>query len=210
MSDVSAAPSNERRTPGWVPIVIGLAAFLVVGAAAGLLAIDWTWRNMEMDALVTAVETSEAAMGRTQDDLSATSRMLEGVAKPTDAEKAGLLTAMIAGASRGEDRIGAAGTAVAQVQVAPWHRAIIDAKVAYLAHNMTWQDYMAAIAADPKVYGTDQPAIDETFMAADPLMRRAVPMPALFELAQRVNRIFVEGSGPPPAAGGQEVLLRIN
>ena len=77
---------------------------------------------------------------------------------------------------------------------------------------------MADIAADPKVYGTDQPLIDETFMAADPLIRAAVPDPPLFDLAQRVDRIFVEGSGPPPADGGadgggepdgQEVVLPV-
>lgn len=213
MSDApaqSATPSApSRHTPGWVPIVIGLAAFLVVGAATALLVADWTWRNMEMNALVTAVENSESAMGRTQDDLSAAARTLDGVTKPTDAQKAGLAEVMTAGATRGEARIGAAGDVVGQVSVLPWHREILDAKFAYVAHNQSWQQYMAAIAADPAVYGTDQPLIDETFMAADPLMRAAVPDPPLFDLAQRVDRIFVEGSGPAPADGGQQVALRV-
>lgn len=195
--------TEARRGQRWLPALLGLAAFVVSVLALGLVAVDWTWRNMEMNALVTAVEASEAAMGRTQDDLRETAGRL-GSGSPTDAQKQAVIDALAAGAARGEFRIGAAGDVVGQVEVLPWHREIIDAKEIYIAHNRSWQDYMADIAADPKVYGTDQPLIDETFMAADPIMRAAVPDPPLFDLAQRVDRIFVEGSGPPPADGGAD------
>lgn len=210
--------TEAPRAARWLPATLGLAAFLVSVLALGLVAVDWTWRNMEMNALVTAVEASEAAMGRTQDDLrQAAARLTSG--SPTDAQKQAVIDDLVAGAERGEMRIGAAGDVVGQVEVLPWHREILDAKEIYLAHNRSWQDYMADIAADPKVYGTDQPLIDETFMAADPIMRAAVPDPPLFDLAQRVDRIFVEGAAPPPADGGsggdegspdsQEVVLPV-
>ena len=195
----------RRRAPRGLPLLTGIAAFVLAIAAGGLMVADWTVRNMEMDALTTAVELSEAAMTRTQADLRATASSLTGGAAPTDQEKAGLLEEMTSAAARGEQRIGSAGDVVSQVGILPWHRDIIDARFAYLAHNLAWQGYMAEIAGDPKVYGTDQPLIDETFMAADPIMRAAVPVPDLFDLADRVNRIFVEGAGPPPADGGPEV-----
>ena len=191
------------RQPGWLPVLIGLAAFIVTAVALGLVAWDWTGRNMEMNALVTAVEASEDAMGRTQEDLAATAARLRTLT--SDAQKQRAIDDLVAGAQRGEMRIGSAGEVVGQVPVLPWHADIVEAKEAYIAHNLSWQVYMAAIAADPKVYGTDQPVIDATFMAADPLMRAAVPDPPLFDLAQRVDRIFVEGAGPPPAPDGQEV-----
>ena len=159
-------------------------------------------------------------MGRTQDDLRETASRLSSLGSPTDAQKQAVINDLASGAARGEVRIGAAGDVVGQVQVLPWHGDIIDAKEIYIAHNRSWQDYMADIAADPKVYGSDQPLIDETFMAADPIMRAAVPDPPLFDLAQRVDRIFVEGSAPPPAESGpsqgqdapdgQEVVLRVD
>ena len=201
------------------PAMLGLAAFLVTVIALGLAAVDWTWRNMEMNALVTAVETSEAAMGRTQDDLREAAARLGASGSTTDAQKDAVIEDLIAGAERGEMRIGSAGDVVGQVEILPWHRDILDAKEIYLAHNRSWQDYMAEIAADPKVYGTDQPLIDETFTAADPIMRAAVPDPPLFDLAQRVDRIFVEGAAPAPPQGdvggddepeGQEVVLRVD
>ena len=211
--------ADAPRNPRWLPVGLGLAAFLVSLLALGLGALDWTWRNIEMNNLVTAVEASEAAMGRTQDDLRDAASRLGTFGSPTDAQKKAVIDDLVAGATRGEMRIGTAGDVVGQVQVLPWHRDILDAKEIYLAHNRSWQDYMADIAADPKAYGTDQPLIDETFMAADPIMRAAVPVPPLFDLAQRVDRIFVEGAAPPPADSGpggepdapdgQEVVLRI-
>ena len=211
--------ADAHRSTRWLPALLGLAAFLVSVIALGLVAVDWTWRNLEMNALVTAVESSEAAMGRTQDDLREAASRLGTSGSPSDAQKAAVIDDLVAGAERGEMRIGAAGDVVGQVEILPWHREILDAKEIYLAHNRSWQDYMAGIAADPKVYGTDQPLIDETFMAADPIMRAAVPDPPLFDLAQRVDRIFVEGAAPPPPAPGeggddepegQEVVLRVD
>ena len=208
--------SATDRPRGWVPVLVGLASFLVALLALGLVALDWTWRNMEMNALVTAVEASEAAMGRTQDDLAAAASRLDAFGSPTEAQKQRVIDDLIAGAERGEMRIGAAGDVVGQVQILPWHRSIVAAREIYIAHNQAWQDYMAEIAADPRVYGTDQPLIDDTFLAADPIMRAAVPEPPLFDLAQRVDRIFVEGAAPPPPPDsggatpepdGQQVLL---
>lgn len=206
MGDMTDAPAMpEHRPHRWIPLITGLAAFIVVGIAGGLVAADWVWRGLEMNALVTAVEASEDAMGRSQEDLAAAAAALQGVAKPTADEKAGLAADVSAAGARAEQRVQAAGLVVGQVAVLPWHREILQAQGAYVAHNLAWQDYLAQIAGDPAVYGTDQPLIDETFMASEPLMKAAVPDPDLFELGPRVDAIYTEGA--PAAAGdpGQEV-----
>ena len=173
---------------------------LVLSSAAVVLG-DWLWRNAEMNALVTAVEGSEAAMGRTQDDLRGIARGITASSKAVDIAK------LSDAAGRGENRIANAGYAVGAVQVAPWHRRILEAKAAYVRHNQAWQDYMSAIATDPKVYGSDQPEINDSFMASEPLMKEAVPIPALYDLVKRVSDIYTEGA-PPAQSDGQQVLLR--
>lgn len=183
----------HRRTPTWVPIMIGALAFVLVLAGFGLLSGDWVLRNAEMNTLVSSVEQSESAMQQTQDEIRAAFESDSGGSALTPAQQAELTAALTAAAAAGEKRIAAAGDKVSAVRVAAWHGDIAAAKQAYVTHNHAWQDYMSAGAADPKALLVDTPAVNDSFAAAEPLMKKAVPELALFDLVKRVAQIFTSG-----------------
>ncbi len=197
----------RRRTPTWVPILIGALAFLLVLAGLGLVSGDWVLRNAEMNTLISSVEKSESAMQQTQDEIGAVMDATGGMATITPAQRADLAAALTAAAAAGEKRIAAAGEKVSAVRVSSWHGDIAAAKQAYVTHNHAWQDYMSAGAADPKALLADTPAVNDSFAAAEPLMKKAVPDPALFNLVKRVAAIFTSGQDEPTGPT-QQALLR--
>ena len=56
-------------------------------------------------------------------------------------------------AAEGRDRIAAAGSSVAAVQVSPWHQDLLLAKQAYLIHNKAWQAYLDRASKDAAEFG---------------------------------------------------------
>ena len=211
MSETTAAPARERRrTPGWVPILLGGLAFAVVLTSLGVAAVDWFTRNAEMNRLVTAIEASEAEMGWTQDHIGLVFEENEGEGELTDEQRAEVDAALTAIAAEGRERIAAAGADVAQVQVLPWHTEILRAQTAYVRHNEAWQEYMWLAEQDPSQLTAEQPEVNDTFVAAEAPLTNAVPEPALYDLRQRVIDIFVEGMPDEGTGDGptQEVSLR--
>jgi hypothetical protein len=200
-------PPLKRRTPGWVPVLIGVFAFLLVLAGSGLTAGDWISRNSEMNLLVTRIEASESSMQQTQDELAAIFAEYEGLETLTAPQKAELTDKLKAAAAAGDERVTAAGRGVREVAIMPWHGNIAAGKQAYVIHNQAWQDYLGASAKDPDVLLVDQPEIDSTFMASEPLLKKAVPEPPLFDLKKRVRDIFIEGQAQPDGPT-QEASLR--
>ena len=200
-------PIVKRRTPGWVPVLVGVFAFVIVLAGFGLAAGDWFSRNSEMNLLVTRIEASESSMQQTQDELSLIFKEYPNVETLTEPEKEEFASKLKAAAAAGNERVAAAGAGVREVVIMPWHGHIAAGKQAYIIHNQTWQDYLSASAKDPAELLVDQPKIDSTFMASEPLLKRAVPEPPLFDLAERVDRIFIEGQ-PQPDGPTQEASLR--
>ena len=196
----------RRRTPSWVPILIGALAFLLVLAGLGLISGDWVLRNAEMNSLVSSVEQSESAMQQTQDEIGAVMDATAGMTTITPEQRADLAAALTAAAVAGEKRIAAAGDKVSAVRVAAWHGDIAAAKQAYVTHNQAWQDYMSAGAADPKALLADTPAVNDSFAAAEPLMKKAVPEPDLFDLVKRVALIFTSGQDEPTGPTQQASL----
>ena len=189
----------------WLPPVLGLAVFLTTLFGLGLIVGDWTSRNLEMKALVSAVEDSESAMKWSEDQIQSIIKQYGANGKLTPAEQKKAFDALSEAAYAGNFAIEAAGEEVAKVNVLPWHGYIKNAQSAYLAHNQAWQDYIKKATDDPTELFKDQPVIDSTFAAAEPLMKMAVPVPALFDLKQRVDTIFA----PQPSSGPtQEVALR--
>ena len=193
----------KSGTPRWVAPVLGLVALLLTLVAGGLFVADWSVRTIEMRNLVTAVEASEETMVRTQELVGEALAPFD-VGGPLTPEETALLRDQLTTIARdARGAIEQAGIAVAEVDVQPWHRAILDAQLAYLVHNQAWVSYMEKAAEDPVEFVNPQPIVDETFLIAEPLMKRAVPQPALFDLDQRVAQIFIDGAPQEePAAPG--------
>ncbi len=189
----------------WLPPVLGFAVFLTTLLGFGMVVADWTSRNLEMKALVSAVEDSESAMQWSDDQIKSIIKQYgaNGTLKPAEQKKA--FDALSEAAYAGNFAIGAAGEEVAKVSVLPWHGDIKNAQAAYLAHNQAWQDYMKKATDDPTLLFKTQDLINSTFEKAEPLMKAAVPIPAMFDLKQRVATIFA----PQPSTGPtQEVVLK--
>ncbi|CAB4870187.1 unannotated protein [freshwater metagenome] len=203
-----AQHSSRRRTPRWVPVLIGALAFVLVLAGVGLVAADWFARNSEMNTLIQRVVVSETAMGQTQNEIEAAFAEYDSkTATLTAEQKAALAVKLKAAATAGQQRIASAGEGVRTVQLMPWHGDIAAAQRAYVTHNRAWQDYMAAAEKDPAELLADQPEVNDTFNAAEPLMKQAVPKPPLFDLERRVADIFTSGQAQPDFPT-QEALLR--
>jgi hypothetical protein len=191
-----------RRTPKWLAPLLGGLVFILAFVSGGLIAADWGVRNFEMRNLVTAVEASEQAMKQTQDRVREAFAPFD-IGGPLTPEETSLLRdqlTVIAG--DGKVAIEQAGVVVAEVDAQPWHRAIREAQLAYLVHNQAWVDYLAAASKDPVEFVNPQPLVNETFVLAEPIMKRAVPQPALFDLDQRVAQIFIEGAPDEEVAEG--------
>ena len=200
-------PIVKRRTPGWVPVLIGVFAFVVVLAGFGLAAGDWFSRNSEMNILVTRIEASESSMKQSQDELALIFKENPNFETLTGPEKEEFDNKLKAAAAAGDERVTASGAAVREVVIMPWHGHIAAGKQAYVIHNQEWQDYLRASAKDPAELSVVQPAIDSTFTASEPLLKRAVPAPPLFDLSRRVDRIFIDGQAQPDGPT-QEASLR--
>ena len=194
MSAPDVASASPRHLAGWVPPIIGLATFLLLVVPLGVLAADWMSRSLEMDRLVTAIEQSEDEMSRTQDAVAAAYALIEGDTQITATDRAAVDKALRAAAEQGRTRIGDAGDVVAAVRVMSWHGSVQQARDAYVAHNRAWQDYLGRAALDPAEFLADQPEVNDSFMAVEPLLTDAVPVPPLFDLDQRVADIFTEGA----------------
>ncbi len=173
-----------------MPIVVGLVTFVVVLVGAVLVLADWVERNLEMRALVTNIEMSEAAMADVQEAIADMAVHFDPNTPLTEEEQAAVDDELKGIASQGADGVGRAGGLVAAVPVLPWHADILAAQEAYLAHNQAWQDYLTAAAADPTEFAKPQDAVNETFAAAEQPMRTAVPPLTLFELKRRVDVIL--------------------
>lgn len=199
---VAPAPVPARPARRWLPLVAGGLAFLVVLVGLGLVVGDWAARNIEMRALVTRIEASEAAMGELQTNVQDIFAQYQGSTPLSDEDRAALDADLRAAAAAGRDAVAKAGDGVASVRWLAWHRDVSDAQEAYLAHNRAWQAYLGKAAENASEFGRPQDAVNETFMDAEDPVRSAVPAPALFDLPQRLDVIFA-----PPDSGtpGQEV-----
>jgi hypothetical protein len=189
------APRTRRRMSRWIPPLIGALAFLVVLAGFAAVAGDWFARNVEMRALITQIESSEAAMSALQTQVAAIASAHEGTTL-TDQERAAIDEELKADAAAARDQIAAAGKRIAAVQWLAWHPEVGAAQKAYLAHNRAWQEYLDRASRDVAELVKPQDQVNETFAAAEEPIRDAVPADALFDLRERVDTIFA----PPPSA----------
>jgi hypothetical protein len=171
----------------WLPPALGALAFVLVLVASATVAGNWALRTVAMSALVERIEVSEQAMGTAQQAVVDALADFESTGDAT-----ALDSALREAASSGLAGVTAAGAEVETLAVPPWQRDLVEARTAYLAHNRAWRDYLAAAAADPTVLGDPPEDIARTWLQAEPLVRAAVPMPDLLDLADRVSAIFAD------------------
>jgi hypothetical protein len=171
----------------WLPPALGAAVFVLVLVAAGTLMGDWALRAASMSALVDRIEASEQAMSDTQTAVTDALASFEETGDRTALDEA-----LRVAAAQGRDEVASAGREVERLLLAPWQRDVVEARSAYLAHNRAWEAYLAAASTDPVVLGEPAADIERTWVAAEPLLRAAVPMPDPLGLAERVDAVFAE------------------
>lgn len=190
-----ATPWIRRR---WVPPVAGALAFLLTLVVGLGVAADWTLRIVEMRGLIEGIYESESVMEALQD--AAFDAVEEHrTAGPQDRGK--LNDELTALATVANEDLQLAGDQVAALSILPWHRAIIAARDAYLAHNAAWQEYTARVVEDPAEFLQDQPLVDSTFEDAQQPLLDAIPQPDLLELELDVWVIYMS----PESQSGEVV-----
>lgn len=180
--------------PSWLVWTVGIAALVLLTAANLVVAGELAVRSVEADNLVRAVEQSESAMKATQAEFDEVLSAYD-TDTLTDEQREQLRAELSDVAVQGEAAIAATGEGVAEVQILPWHAQLLDAREAYLAHNQAWVDYTAAAAEDPAEWFRPQPAVNDTFADAKLPLVEAVPLFDPLDTLQRIELIYVTGSG---------------
>lgn len=185
---------QRRGTPGWLVWSVGLVALAVFAVANAVVIGELALRSLEADSLVAAVERSETAMKTAQADFDDVLSAYD-TDNLTDEQREQLRAELADVAARAEAAIAFAGAEIADVAILPWHTQLTAAREAYLAHNQAWVDYMAAAAQDPAEWFRPQPAVNDTFAEAKLPLVEAVPLFDPFNTLQRIELIYVTGSG---------------
>lgn len=182
----------------WVPPVAGAVAFLLTLVAGLGFAADWALRTSEMRSLISEIYESESVMEAFQE--AAFDAVEEHrTAGPQDRGK--LDDELIALAIVANEELQIVGDEIAALPILPWHRAISEARDAYLVHNVAWQDYTARVIEDPAELLRDQPLVNSTFEEAQQPLLDAIPQPDLLELELDVWVIYM----PPESQSGEVV-----
>lgn len=174
-----------RQVRRWIPWVVGGGVFSLTLLIGGVLVADWALRNAEMQALLEQVEASEAIMGELQESVEEAfeEHVAGGDRGKLDSELRELAEAAAVD-------IAAAGLEVAALPITVWHVDIERARDAYLLHNRAWVEYMDRASRSSAEFIAPQPLVNETFIDAEPLFMRAVPVPDVRDFAGRVAAIF--------------------
>ena len=199
----SATPRRDIR-PGFVIAWVGVGlvfALSVMTVAVTTIGV-WATRTVEADALMTRVQASETVMSRVQEDVAAVFAELEGPEDLNPATRQDLFDQITDIAAAGETAIAAAGSDIANLQISSWNPAIEQARIAYLAHNAAWVNYMAAAAQDPGEILLPQPEVNDTFFAAKEPLWRADPRFDPLELRAEVLLFYADDEGDASGGGG--------
>ena len=186
----AAGPNaHPRGGRSWVAWIIGAVVLVVVSAASLAVLADLAARTMEMNQLLTAIESSESAMQQAQDDVNAA---LEPYSANdmTEKERRRLQARLKAIAGEGQQAIGQAGVEVQAVSVLPWHTQIADAQRAYLRHNTAWVAYMIAASDRPEQWFVEQPEVNDSFAAAKGPLIQGVTLFDFGRAMERLEEIF--------------------
>lgn len=168
----------------------------------GLLAIgDWGLRVHEMSQMVRVMEKSEKSMSATNHAFREVllQRQTQSTIAPSPTTAAVLaegamssLDSLRKHISVGKSSMVLQATRLRDIQVAPWHDSLRQARDDYLAHVEAWYDHYSALSADFSLHDQPQPWIDSTFATAGTSLRHAVPAPDPFGFGDRVERVLAD------------------
>lgn len=190
--EVLAAGRESSGPPAWLVVVLGAVSFALITVAGIAVVADLAIRTAEADRLLTAVEASEGQMVLVQDRVRQALAPFEDGEPLTGAERERVSAELRQIAADGETAIAEAGVGVEQVRIVPWHPRLAAAREAYLAHNQAWVDYLAAASVEPAEFFTPQPAVNDTFAAAQAPLLAALPLIDPNGLRERVAAIYAE------------------
>ena len=193
MSQEPATPvaTAPRRSHAWVAWIVGAVVLAVITVLSLAVLADLGMRTYEMNRLLTAVEKSESAMKKAQDDVvTALEPYASGNLSAADRAKINARLEEIA--AQGHQDIADAGNGVGAVWVLPWHAHIAEAQQAYLRHNGAWVAYMTAAQSDPQQWFADQPDVNSTFAAAKMPFVEGVTLFDIGNALGRIKAIFAE------------------
>lgn len=194
-----APPPDSRGGGRRVLIWVLLSAAVLLGSlAVG----EWGAKTQEMNRLVDGIEESEAAMTQT---MAAVALILGPTGSLGEMDAADATEQLKEAADRGLAGVKSAAVQIEAIPIQPWHHEVLAARDAYLAHNEAWQDFLASAAGDASVWLTNDDAIESTWDALDPVLRAAVPTPAILNLDQRVDEILDDGAPADDSGGGNTI-----
>lgn len=177
-------------------------AIIVLVVVALIVVADWYERNREMDSLLDAVETSEAAMeafqaeqleiltSATRGDHCADTPMTVECQQAAEALRIDLSDA----AADGVVDIQIAGADVRDVRILPWHSALRSARRTYGEHNGTWVRHLDAATSNPaalwdKATWAD---INATFLTSHARFQDGLTLLPLFDAPSRIDQVWAD------------------
>ncbi len=194
-----APPQGSRGQGRRVLIWMLLSAAVLLGSVA---VGEWGAKTQEMNRLVDGIEESEAAMTQA---MAAVTLILGPSGSLGEMDTADATEQLQEAANNGLAGVRSAASRIESIPIQPWHHEVLAARDAYLAHNEAWQAFLASAADDASVWLTDDEDIESTWNALDPVLRAAVPTPAILNLDQRVDEILDDAAPAGEPGGGNTI-----
>jgi hypothetical protein len=191
LAALEAAPAPRRRSrrgrwlrrAAWVFAALLAVCVAIVG--------DWALRCWEANRLVAAIEASESAMARWRNaDDMVYERLPEEPWTEEEYARGSAEVSRVATVYLTE--VAVTETGVADLRLAPWHRALVRAQDRYLDHAGAWRGYLADRGEDSTQSSSHYVQIDPTFAIAGPAVIDAVPPWCFGDVRERAERVFAD------------------
>jgi hypothetical protein len=194
--DVLTAGTERGRVGGrfrrWARthrLLVGcLLAALVVMAA-----LDQWQRQREMESLLRSVTVGEQSISSADGSLGVVVNYYSPLIFRTDASeqmRAGFQSDLSAAAAAGAVATSSAVATVSDVRILPWHRALVDARDAYVARMVAWNTYLKEVQTTPyDRFGAANDTLPSTIDAKGALLR-ATPWPWVNHDSSRIEDLL--------------------
>jgi hypothetical protein len=167
-------------------IAVWVFVVLVVSVAA-----NWYQQNREMDHLLGATESSEAAEKASiaeEKRIVTTAPVYAGTTTLRDPNA--VRADIQAAAGDAAAHVLTTGDDVRDVSIWPWHRALKRARERYLANSQAWQRHLSVAAHNATELNNPVPEIEGTWLSAGKAYRDALPPFPMYHARSRVDHIF--------------------